>query len=240
MRYSSFNKLIDISIRDAGGLLYTDVLYSASAEANIIMRMLNLHAVCSSNGIAIFYKENYNKLPDAVEDKKVKFDKKVLHFAFATQNKLLHDQLNKKLPNMPYDNRKWVYKFSGEGNIGKANIYPAVFTHSVLGLGVGEKNFQINKNGTGILKSGSLERKVKSDDDGNYNCTADLTNHTAGNYELLLEGQANFPVYMDTRNELTGKTGLIEIVMANDYSYSGASNSSPPVIVEPVKITYQF
>jgi hypothetical protein len=240
MHYSSFNKLIDISIRNTEGMPYSDVLFSATENANATMRMLNLHAVFSNNGIAIFYKENYNILPSAIDSKKINFNNKVLHFAFATQNKLLLHQLNKKLPNIPFDNRKWIYKFSGENVIGKTNIYAAIFNHNVSGLAVGEKKFQVNKNGIGILKEGSPELNVKSDDDGNYNCTVDLTNRPAGNHELLLEGQPNFPVYIDTSNELSGKTGLIEIVLANDYTYSSASNSSPPVMVEPVKIIYQF
>jgi hypothetical protein len=240
MHYSSFNKLIDISIWDARDLPYSDVFFSATEKTSNIMRMLNLHAVCSKEGIGIFYKENYNILPSNTENKRINFNKIILQFTFGTQNKRLLELLNNILPNIPYDNRKWIYKFSDEGRIGKINVYPAVFTHSVLGVGVGSKKYQIRHHGIDVLKDDALENIVKSDDDGNYNCTVDLTNHPSGNYELLLDGQPDFPVYLDSRNELSGKTGLIEIVLKNDYSYSGASNSSPPVIVEPVKITYQF
>jgi hypothetical protein len=235
MGYQSFYNLVNISVRDkVTENIYGDMVFTPTMDSAKLMTRLNLQTVMENGAVSLFYKEQYERLPSKATEQVVSFNNTILYFTFETKNNHLLARMNSAITsNEIPDTRKWLYKLGDQPE--RIHIYPAVFTHIVTGK-IGNRRFTMARNGIELPVSEEYLRNITSNEAGIYHCTADLTNRPAGIYELLLEDMESFPAYIDTHNELPGKTGLLELVLA-DYNYTTSSNSSPPGQT-PVTINY--
>jgi hypothetical protein len=240
MHYSSFYKLMHISVCDSKtDLPFKDVFFKPTIVCAKLLAKLGLNAVCNEDGISIYYKEKYDSVPQKKEVKNISFNKEVLDFSFATHNIEMLNRLYESVPSNPIDTKKWLYKINDDQSINKKYLFPAVFTNYISALPNKTVQFSIKKNGNTILKYDKLE--VSGDSDGKYACTADLTAREAGEYELFVQDVETLPAYIDTHNELDGKTGLLQMIL-KEYNYTSYSSSSPPEqqIIQTTEIVYKI
>jgi hypothetical protein len=226
MQYSSFYKLINISVRDGKtNLPFSDVFFTPTFEGAKLLAQLNLTAVCTGGNISIYYKEKHNTVSQTPENKNITFNNSVIFFSFTTHNVTMLNRLNEIVPNIPIDTKKWMYKLTDGKSVEKKYLFPSVFTNYVFAKPGGKILFSILKNGKTVFGNDKVE--IRGDSDGRYACTGDLTNHEAGEYDLFVQGEETLNAFIDTRNELNDNTGLMQIIL-KDYNYTSYSSSSPP------------
>jgi hypothetical protein len=226
MQYSSFYKLMQVRVHDGSSSLpFRDIFFKPTFECAKLLAKLRLNAVCNEEGISIYYKEKYDSVPENSSPKNVNFNNEILDFSFVTHNVQMLNRLNEIVPNNPIDTKKWMYKINDDQSVQKKYLFPAVFTNYVSALPNKTVQFSIKKNGNAILNYNNLE--ILGDSDGSYACTADLTNHEAGEYDLFVQDVETLNAYIDTHSELNGNTGLLQIIL-KDYNYTSYSSSSPP------------
>lgn len=210
-----------------------------------LMAKENLVALSRNGVLGLYFKDEYNAIPTTPQNFEVNFHGINLFFTIDAKEAQLLSEWSDNAADEAAGYTQFTYKLTDINDpdvsleLIKVPYYAAVFSHQFTAA-AGTKNFQVLKDGVPVTIGGQTSSTVTSNEDGVYNCSADLTGMPAGYYQLKLGTVAPVTVYIDVENELAGKTGLLELVL-NKYNYiMYYSSPSPPPHqkVDPVLLSF--